>query len=46
MNGLAATNINRDALYLVLAVLCLLFPEQAAYTWSLLILSMWWRRLR
>ncbi len=33
-------------LYLVIAVLCLLFPERASVVWGVLMLTAWWQRRR
>jgi hypothetical protein len=32
------------ALYFILALLCLLYPEEAALVWSLLVFSVWRQR--
>lgn len=35
-----------STLYLVIAVLCLLFPERALVVWGALMLTAWWQRRR
>ncbi len=33
-------------LYMVIAALCLLFPERAVIVWGVLVLTTWWHRQR
>jgi hypothetical protein len=33
-------------LLLVIAALCLLFPDRAAIVWGVLVLTTWWQRRR